>query len=139
MTTKLYYYIATGRRHGIEVTTGSMLAPSKENVIGIAYSTFEKRNGFKPEAVEVVEITKEEIRGAMPGALSAHIGNGMRSVTATLADDTIVFHVAFKSADPAAIAHAMAEVEKQPTEEEFMEALKIVMGNCPFLKDFKND
>ena len=135
MTTKLYQYVSSG---GNQVRMGCSTAESKEYMIGWVYSEFEKAEGFKPSNVEVVEVVGNEIRRTMPGILSEKIEIGQRSAGATLVDDTIVFHVAIKSSDPAAIARQMGEIERDCTEEEFTAALKIVMSGCAFLKDMKS-
>lgn len=135
MTTKLYQCIATG---GTQVRLKCLLASSREYALGWAHSDFQKAEGFSPKSVEAVEIDSTAIRKAMPGALSEKIEVGFRSTGVTVIDDTIVFHVTYKSCDPAAIAHQMAEIEEECSEEEFTAALKIVMSNCAFLKDIKN-
>ena len=136
MTTKLYHYVAVGNQ---QIHVGCLTADSREYAVGWTYSKFKNAEGFKPDSVEVLEVEGSSIRKAMPAALSEKIEVGQRSTGATLVDDTIVFHVAIKSNDPASIAHQIAEIEEECSEEEFTAALKIVMSNCAFLKSLKNN
>lgn len=136
MTTKLYQCAASA---GNQVRLQCITASSREYALGWAHSEFQKAEGFAPRTVSAAEVNNASIRKAMPAVLSEKIEVGFRSTGATLVDDTIVFHVVYKSDDPASIAHKMAEIEEECSEQEFVAALQVVMSNCAFLKNMKNN